>query len=188
MPIQHLNAGLLRDRGFDVRFSSFFAEERHAATATGPADLRGDRAVRQKNYKLAIEKYTQALALVADNPYAHFWRGTANYYLWQDGVKALAPLETQRKAETNEARQKELDAQIAAQQKENRTVADNALNELTVALSQFLTIPLQSWLSIHFVKKHVSFTWRALARADLPSAVVTGFAWTCMCRPSSTTP
>lgn len=116
--------------------SSLPAQSRQDRNRAKNLQDEGDQAVRQKKYKLAIEKYSQALTLVADNPYAHFWRGTANYYLWQDGVKALAAIETQRKAETNETKQKEIDAQIDAQKKENQTIADNALNELTVALSQ----------------------------------------------------
>lgn len=96
----------------------------------------GDKALRQKDYKVAVDRYGQALQLVADNPYAHFQRGNANYYLWLDGVKALTTLEARRKAETNGVRQSELDSQIDLQKKENQQTVESALNEVTIALSQ----------------------------------------------------
>src|SRR5687767_12746608 len=79
---------------------------------------QGDKAVRQKNYKEAIDRYSQALAIVADNAHAHFWLGTASYYLWQEGEKALATLEAQRRSEANAIRQKNLDGQIDLQKRD----------------------------------------------------------------------
>jgi tetratricopeptide (TPR) repeat protein len=97
---------------------------------------QADKAVREKNYRDASDKYSQALVLVADNPYAHFWKGTANWYLWQDGERRLTNLQTQRRQETNATRQQNLSGQIEQQRKENDQAVQLALNELNIALSQ----------------------------------------------------
>ncbi|MDQ6788218.1 MAG: tetratricopeptide repeat protein [Acidobacteriota bacterium] len=41
----------------------------------------GDTSFQQKNYRVAIDKYTQAIALVPNLAKAHFWKGYAHYYL-----------------------------------------------------------------------------------------------------------
>ncbi|MGI8408667.1 MAG: tetratricopeptide repeat protein, partial [Pyrinomonadaceae bacterium] len=41
----------------------------------------GDKAFRQKNYRVALDHYSQAVALVPVNPSAHFWKGLTHYYL-----------------------------------------------------------------------------------------------------------
>ncbi len=40
-----------------------------------------DKNFQQKNFQAAIEKYSQAVALVPNNAKAHFWKGYAHYYL-----------------------------------------------------------------------------------------------------------
>jgi len=40
-----------------------------------------DNAIQQKNYRLAIDKYAEAIALAPNLPKAHFWKGYAHYYL-----------------------------------------------------------------------------------------------------------
>jgi O-antigen/teichoic acid export membrane protein len=42
-----------------------------------------------------------------------------------------------------------------------------------VALSMFVTSPLQVGVGLHFIRRHVPFTWREFARALRPSALVT---------------
>ena len=41
----------------------------------------GDKAFKEKNYRLAVDSYSQAVVIVPNNPYAHFWKGYAHYYL-----------------------------------------------------------------------------------------------------------
>ncbi|MBK6751750.1 MAG: tetratricopeptide repeat protein [Acidobacteria bacterium] len=41
----------------------------------------GDKAFRQKEYRQAAELYGQAIVIVPTNPYCHFWKGYAHYYL-----------------------------------------------------------------------------------------------------------
>ncbi|GAB1580852.1 oligosaccharide flippase family protein [Phyllobacterium phragmitis] len=45
-----------------------------------------------------------------------------------------------------------------------------------LALSQFITLPFQMMVSLHFVRKHVQFEWRDLLEALRPSAIVTASA------------
>lgn len=40
-----------------------------------------DKAFRQKEYRQATELYGQAIVIVPTNPYCHFWKGYAHYYL-----------------------------------------------------------------------------------------------------------
>ncbi len=42
---------------------------------------QGNRAFRNKNYRIAIERYAQAIAIVPRNAGAHYWKGYAHYYL-----------------------------------------------------------------------------------------------------------
>jgi len=42
---------------------------------------QGDRFFNLKNYRGAIEKYSEALAIVPQFPEAHFWKGYSHYYL-----------------------------------------------------------------------------------------------------------
>ncbi len=41
----------------------------------------GDKAFQQKNYRLAVDKYAEAVTLTPNLPKAHFWKGYAHYYL-----------------------------------------------------------------------------------------------------------
>ena len=43
----------------------------------------GDESFKNKNYQGAVANYSQAIDLVKDYPYAHFWKGNAYYYLQQ---------------------------------------------------------------------------------------------------------
>lgn len=43
----------------------------------------GDQAFRQRNYQAALDKYTAAVGVTANNSYAHFWKGHSHYYLKQ---------------------------------------------------------------------------------------------------------
>jgi O-antigen/teichoic acid export membrane protein len=45
-----------------------------------------------------------------------------------------------------------------------------------LALSQFITLPFQMVVSLHFVRKHVQFEWKDLLEAIRPSAIVTASA------------
>ncbi len=42
---------------------------------------QGDLFFRQKDYRNAVNKYTEALSVTPDYSYAHFWKGYAHYYL-----------------------------------------------------------------------------------------------------------
>lgn len=42
-----------------------------------------------------------------------------------------------------------------------------------LALSQFVAIPLQMYIALHYARRHVGFTWREFAGALLPSLIVT---------------
>ena len=53
----------------------------------------GDAFFRQKNYQAAIDKYAEAIVLVPNNAYPHFWKGYAHYYLNQFD-QAAAELDT----------------------------------------------------------------------------------------------
>lgn len=96
----------------------------------------GDKALQQKKYREAIDKYTESLGVIANNAYAHFWKGTAYYYLWQEGERIVRDLEAQRRNETNSIRQANLTTQIDAQRTANQQAVKEALSELTIALSQ----------------------------------------------------
>ncbi|MEO8648305.1 MAG: tetratricopeptide repeat protein [Acidobacteriota bacterium] len=53
------------------------------------ASDQGDRAFNQGNYRVAIENYNKAIALVPTEPYSHFWKGLAHHRLNEDD-QALA--------------------------------------------------------------------------------------------------
>src|SRR5215213_8471725 len=40
-----------------------------------------DKAFKQRNYRNAIDNYSQAIAIVPNNPAPHFWKGVAHSYL-----------------------------------------------------------------------------------------------------------
>lgn len=46
----------------------------------------GDRSFNKRDYQGAIKKYADAIALVDNYPYAHFWKGNAHYYLKQNDI------------------------------------------------------------------------------------------------------
>jgi tetratricopeptide (TPR) repeat protein len=52
-----------------------------------------DKAFKAKNYQAAIDGYARAIELVPNQPYAHYWKGYAHYYLQQNDV-ALGELNT----------------------------------------------------------------------------------------------
>jgi tetratricopeptide (TPR) repeat protein len=54
---------------------------------------QGNREFGKKNYRAAIDNYTQAAALNPKNAKAHFWRGYAHYYL-KETDQALADMNT----------------------------------------------------------------------------------------------
>lgn len=41
----------------------------------------GDKAFRQKEYRQAADLYGQAIVIIPTNPYCHFWKGYAHYFL-----------------------------------------------------------------------------------------------------------
>lgn len=53
---------------------------------------QGDKLFSQKDYRNALDQYSQAVALVPKNGYAHFWKGYAHYYLKESDL-ALAELD-----------------------------------------------------------------------------------------------
>lgn len=53
----------------------------------------GNRDFRQKNYRAAVDKYAEAVAIVPKNAAAHFWKGYAHYYL-KENDEALAALDS----------------------------------------------------------------------------------------------
>lgn len=53
---------------------------------------QGDKLFRQKDYRNALDQYSQAVVLVPNNGYAHFWKGYAHYYLKENDL-ALAELD-----------------------------------------------------------------------------------------------
>ena len=52
-----------------------------------------DKAFKAKNYQGAVDGYARSIAIVLNQPYAHFWKGYAHYYLKQND-EALAELNT----------------------------------------------------------------------------------------------
>lgn len=54
---------------------------------------QGDRSFNRRDYQGAIKKYEESIRLVNNNPYAHFWKGNAHYYLEQYD-EALTELNT----------------------------------------------------------------------------------------------
>ena len=52
-----------------------------------------DKAFKARNYETALDGYSKAIALVPTQPYAHFWKGYAHYYLKQNDL-ALNELNT----------------------------------------------------------------------------------------------
>lgn len=55
--------------------------------------IEGEKSFQQKDYKTAIDKYTQANILVPNNPKAHLQKGYAHYYLGEFD-KSLGELDT----------------------------------------------------------------------------------------------
>jgi tetratricopeptide (TPR) repeat protein len=53
----------------------------------------GNAAFNKRNYRMAIEKYAQAIAIVPNSPDAHFWKGNAHYNL-KEYDQALSELDT----------------------------------------------------------------------------------------------
>lgn len=53
----------------------------------------GNAAFNKRNYKIAIEKYAQAIVIVPNSPDAHFWKGNAHYNL-KEYDQALSELDT----------------------------------------------------------------------------------------------
>lgn len=53
----------------------------------------GNSAFNKRNYRAAIEKYAQAIAIVPNSPDAHFWKGNAHYNL-KEYDHALSELDT----------------------------------------------------------------------------------------------
>lgn len=58
---------------------------------------QGDRFFNLKNYRGAVDKYAEAIALVPQFPAAHFWKGYAHYYLneFDQSLNELTTAETQ---------------------------------------------------------------------------------------------
>ncbi len=53
---------------------------------------QGDKFFGQKDYRNALDRYSQAIVLVPKNGYVHFWKGYAHYYLKESDL-ALAELD-----------------------------------------------------------------------------------------------
>lgn len=53
---------------------------------------QGDKFFRQKDYRNAIDQYSQSIKLVPNNGNAHFWKGYAHYYLKENDL-ALVDLD-----------------------------------------------------------------------------------------------
>jgi tetratricopeptide (TPR) repeat protein len=58
---------------------------------------QGDQLFNQKNYRNAVDKYAEAIALVPNFPAAHFWKGYAHYYLneYDQSISDLTQAESQ---------------------------------------------------------------------------------------------
>ena len=54
---------------------------------------QGDDLLRKKDFRGAINKYAEAISIAPDYPYAHFWKGSAHYYL-KEYDEALIELDT----------------------------------------------------------------------------------------------
>ena len=53
----------------------------------------GDKAYNKRDFELAVTKYGQAIAIVPNNGYSHFWKGSAHYQLKQYD-QAISELDT----------------------------------------------------------------------------------------------
>lgn len=68
--ISALNVNVLAQSKKDVKQAKKLVDE-------------GDKRFNSRQYEQAIAKYAEALVLVNNHPYAHFWKGNAHYYLKQ---------------------------------------------------------------------------------------------------------
>ncbi|MDQ3712234.1 MAG: tetratricopeptide repeat protein [Acidobacteriota bacterium] len=63
------------------------AQEKNGSKQTKPSDkakklvAQADKLFFRKNYRLAIDKYAEAIAISPNYPAAHYWKGYAHYYL-----------------------------------------------------------------------------------------------------------
>jgi tetratricopeptide (TPR) repeat protein len=81
-------------------FSAFLAEAQAQPKKVEKVDKKaeklakqGDDFLRKKDYRLAINKYAEAISISPNYPYAHFWKGSAHYYL-KEYDEALLEIDT----------------------------------------------------------------------------------------------
>lgn len=76
---------------FSASATTVNAQKRPSDKAKKEAKL-GDQFYKQKDYRSAVNKYAEALAISPDYPYAHFWKGYAHYQL-NEFDEAIADLD-----------------------------------------------------------------------------------------------
>ena len=95
-----------------------------------------DAAFNKKDYKMAADKYGQAIVLVPNNPGAHFWKGSAHYQLWQASLQRAADLEAQRQKTNDVSTRENIAAQLKTEKQYAEEAASHAVDELGLALNQ----------------------------------------------------
>lgn len=95
----------------------------------------GDRSFQAKRYREAANAYSRSLALVANNPHANFWLGSAHYYLFIECDRSLKELERLAAAEKDRDRKEDLSSQIVSKQQDCGVELTQAANAYTRALS-----------------------------------------------------
>lgn len=76
---------------FSALNSEIIAQSKNDMKKAKNLATQGDRNFNKKDYHGAIAKYAEAIALVGNYAYAHFWKGNAHYYL-KDYAQALAEI------------------------------------------------------------------------------------------------
>jgi tetratricopeptide (TPR) repeat protein len=93
-----------------------------------------ERAYQQKNFQLAIDKFEQSIKLVASNPNAHYFKGSAHYLLKGESDGRLQALAVERTKQGGASGA--IDGRIRDEEIENERQLTLALNHFTFALNQ----------------------------------------------------
>lgn len=117
---------------FIVNSVAIHAQSKKDRDRAKALQIEADRAYQQKNYQLATDKYGEAIRLVANNPQAHFFKGSAHYMLKEEHAKRVAEYERQKAADPNAA----IDDKLANENAEVERQLTLALNHFTFALNQ----------------------------------------------------
>ncbi|MGB7068417.1 MAG: tetratricopeptide repeat protein [Pyrinomonadaceae bacterium] len=75
-----------------VTASNAFSQGGRKSRRVQQLEQQAGRAYLQKDFRLAIERYAEAIVLLPTNPDAHFWKGNAHHFLQQNDL-ALSELD-----------------------------------------------------------------------------------------------